>query len=156
MAKPASGRAAASLNSVVKLVLNAGGASAAPPVGPALGQRGVKAIEFAKQFNEQSKKYTPGIPLQTIIAVKADKSFSFTIRPPTTSYLLKKASGLFAMNVVGSTSLLVGQISPQQLYEISKVKATDPSFAGLPLEHVFSMVTSCARAMGLEVVKFHS
>ena len=155
MSKAAAGKAVASFNSVVKLILNAGGASAAPPVGPALGQRGVKAIEFAKQFNEQSKRYAPGTPLQAVITVKPDKSFSFVIRPPTTSHLLKSASGLAAMNVFGSTSHLVGQISPQQLYEISKIKATDPSFEGLSLEKIFSMIVSCARAMGLEIVKFN-
>lgn len=144
------------INSVVKLTIGAGNASAAPPVGPALGQRGVKAIEFVKQFNERSKNYISGSPLQALITIKPDKSFSFIIRPPSTSYFLKKTSGLSLANVVGSTSQLVGQIAPQQLYEIAKIKASDPSFQGVSLEKIFTMMTSCARTMGLEIVKYGS
>lgn len=138
---------------VIKLTVGAGAASPAPPVGPALGQKGVKAMEFAKQFNEQTKHYLAGCPLQARIHVNPDKTFSFVTRLPTTSYFLKRVSGLEEANVVGSSSSYVGQITPQQLYEVAKIKSADPSFSSLSLQQVFSMVTNNAREMGLEIVK---
>ena len=144
--------AATTAAALIKLTVPAGQASAAPPIGPALGQKGVKAIDFCKQFNEQTKQYLPGTPLPTLIHVKADRTFTFSARPPTASYLLKRAAGL----ETASTSQWVAQLTPQHLYEIAKIKHRDPVLANLSLQSVFSMISSCAHSIGIEIVKPNS
>jgi large subunit ribosomal protein L11 len=135
--------------SIIKLSIGAGQASAAPPIGPALGQKGVKAIDFCKQFNEATKQYIPGIPLLTQITVKPDRTFSFEVRSPSTSYLLKRAAGISTC----STNNFVGQVTPQQIYEISKLKLKDPILANMGLENVYKMIAAYAHQIGLEVIR---
>lgn len=135
--------------SIIKLCVGAGQATASPPIGPALGQKGVKAIDFCKQFNETTKNYVPGTPLLTHITINPDRTFCFEIRSPQTSFLLKKVAGVTSC----STKEIVGQISPQQLYEIAKLKILDPILAPMGLENVYKMLVASARHIGLEIVR---
>jgi large subunit ribosomal protein L11 len=146
----------------LKLVIAAGQASASPPIGPALGQRGIKAMDFCKQFNElSSKSYQPGTPLRCRIMInQADRSFQFIIKPPLTSHLLKHAVLGSAVGTTSaqdtllcSTGLYIAEICPQQLYEIAKIKHTDPALKTLPLHSVYKMVVASARANGFKIVR---
>lgn len=133
--------------SLLKLVIPAGKAAAGPPIGPALGQKGVKAIDFCKQFNEVSKAYLGEIPLRTEILVKPDRTFSFTIRPPATGWLLKRAAGINK----ASSERRVCEISAKYLWELAHVKKGDPMMARLPLRSIFSMILATARKSGYHV-----
>ena len=138
---------------VLKLVIAAGQASPSPPIGPALGQRGVKAIDFCKQFNEATTKlFLPGTPLRVQIKVTpADRTFKFSVKPPLTTHLLKRAIGNSVDKCM--TGELIAEVSPQQLFEIAKIKQTDPSLQDLPLESVFKMVVASAKHAGFKVVR---
>jgi large subunit ribosomal protein L11 len=138
---------------LLKLVILAGQAAPSPSIGPALGQQGIKAGDFCKQFNDAtSKLYQLGTPLRAQIHISpANRTFKFAVKPPLTSYLLKRATGNMVEKC--ATHEFVGEISPQQLYEIAKVKHTDPSLMDLPLEAVFKMVTAAAKHAGFKVVR---
>lgn len=133
--------------SLLKLTIPAGGASPSPPVGPALGQKGVKAMDFCRQFNEQSKPYQAGTPLRCEITVQPDRTFSFMIRPPTTSWLLKRVAGVEK----ASSSNTVAKVDRRYIYEIAKVKAEDPKLSQMPLRLLFRMVLAQARSIGIKV-----
>ena len=133
--------------SLLKLTIPAGGAAPTPPVGPALGQKGVKAIDFCRQFNDVSKTYQPGIPLRAEIMVMPDRTFSFAVRPPATSWLLKKAAGIER----ASSSTTVANLNAKYLFEVAKVRASDPKLTHVPLRLVFRMVLAQARAIGIKV-----
>lgn len=134
--------------SVLKLTVPAGQATAAPPVGPALGQKGIKAIEFCKQFNEKSKCFTPSTPLPVKIKCNPDRTFSFDIKMPATSWLLKKACNVDSL----STTRIVANLSVRALYEVTKIKMKDPSFVGLSDRQVFSMIAAQATHCGIRLV----
>lgn len=140
MSKPAT--------SVLKLIVPAGQATAAPPIGPALGQRGIKAIEFCKQFNEKTKEFITSTPLPVRITCNADRTFSFELKMPTSSWLLKKAANIELL----STSRIVANLSVKALYEITKIKMQDPSFSGLSDKQVFSMIAAQAKLCGIRLV----
>lgn len=143
-----SSKAAASTGpSLLKLIIPAGKATAGPPIGPALGQKGVKAIDFCKQFNESSKPYLPDTPLRCSILVKPDRTFSFTVRPPATGWMLKRATGVERASSEGR----VCEVSAKWLYEIAKVKQEDPMMARLPLKSIFSMILATAQKTGFHV-----
>ena len=152
MSKGAAGQTMSGLgaaaSSMIKLSIGAGQATASPPIGPALGQKGVKAIDFCKQFNEATKKYVLGTPLLTRITVNSDRTFQFEIKSPSVSYLLKKASGVATC----STSKIVGQICPQQLYEIAKLKVQDPNLTSMGMERIFKSLVCYARQLGFDIV----
>lgn len=139
------GSAAASAGpSLLKLIIPAGKATAGPPIGPALGQKGVKAIDFCKQFNEASKPYISDTPLRCSVLVKPDRTFSFTVRPPATGWMLKRATGIEK----ASSEKRVCEVSAKYLYEIAKVKQEDPLMSRLPLKSIFSMILATARKTG--------
>jgi large subunit ribosomal protein L11 len=132
----------------IKLQIPAGAANPAPPVGPALGQHGVKIMEFCKTFNERTKK-EEGMIIPVVITVYKDRSFSFITKTPPASLLLKKAAGLAkASGTPGKEK--IGQVTKAQVREIAKLKM--PDLNALDLEQAVKIVEGTARSMGIEVV----
>jgi large subunit ribosomal protein L11 len=133
--------------SLLKLTIPAGGAAPTPPVGPALGQKGVKAMDFCRQFNEASKIYQPGTPLRCEITVMPDRTFNFTVRPPATSWLLKRAANIEK----ASSTTTAANLNAKYIYEVAKVKAADPKLSHIPLRLLFRSVLAQARSVGIKV-----
>ena len=134
----------------IKLQVPAGKANPSPPIGPALGQRGVNIMEFCKAFNAATGSEEPGTPLPTVITVYADRSFSFETKTPPASYLIKKAVGLKS----GSKEpgkISAGTIKRSQLAEIATAKMKDLNANNL--EAATKIIEGSARAMGLQVVE---
>jgi large subunit ribosomal protein L11 len=132
----------------IKLQVPAGTANPSPPIGPALGQRGVNIMEFCKAFNAATTELEKGMPIPTIITVYADRSFSFETKTPPASFLLKKAARLSK----GSTEpgkQTAGRVTRQQLREIAEVKMKDLN--ANDIEAAAKIIEGSARAMGLEV-----
>ena len=132
----------------IKLQVPAGTANPSPPIGPALGQRGVNIMEFCKAFNAATTDLEKGMPIPTIITVYADRSFSFETKTPPASFLLKKAARLQK----GSTEpgkQTVGRVTRQQLREIAERKMKDLN--ANDIEAAAKIIEGSARAMGLEV-----
>jgi len=133
----------------VKLEIPAGKANPSPPVGPALGQRGVNIMEFVKQFNAATQKSDPGVPTPVIITVYSDRTFTFVTKTPPVSYFLKKAAKIEKGS--GTTGRgFVGKVTQAQLREIAEKKMPDLNCA--TVESAIAQVAGSARAMGLEVV----
>ncbi len=133
----------------VKLEIPAGKANPSPPVGPALGQRGVNIMEFCKQFNAATQKSDPGVPTPVIITVYSDRTFTFVTKTPPVSYFLKKAAKIEKGS--GTTGRgFVGKVTQAQLREIAEKKMPDLNCA--TVESAIAQVAGSARAMGLEVV----
>lgn len=136
------------IKAMVKLYCPAGQANPAPPVGPALGQHGVPIMEFCKKFNEQSKGQE-GLTLPVIITVYEDRSFTFVIKSPPVSVLIKQACGLAKAS--GNTPKeKAGQIARAKVEEIAKTKLPDLNTADLAA--AVRMVEGTARSMGIDVV----
>ena len=135
---------------MVKLQCPAGKATPAPPVGPALGPHGVSAPTFVQQFNDRTKSMEPGLTIPVIITVYADKTFTFILKTPPASVLIKKTIGLDS----GSKEphkVKVGKITKAQLQEIAKTKMADLS--ANDLDAAVSIIAGTARSMGVEVEK---
>ncbi|QGN54785.1 50S ribosomal protein L11 [Novosphingobium sp. Gsoil 351] len=134
----------------IKLQVPAGAANPSPPIGPALGQRGVNIMEFCKQFNAATQEVEKTTPLPTIITVYADKSFTFVTKTPPATYLIKKAAGLKSgSKEPGKVS--AGKIKRSQLSEIAQVKMADLN--AHDIDAATKIIEGSARAMGLEVVE---
>ncbi len=134
----------------VKLQVPAGAANPSPPIGPALGQRGVNIMEFCKSFNAATTELETGMPIPTIITVYADRSFSFETKTPPATFLIKKAAGLKAgSKEPGKVS--AGRIRRSQLSEIAQVKMKDLN--ANDIDAATRIIEGSARAMGLEVVE---
>ncbi len=134
----------------VKLQVPAGKANPSPPIGPALGQRGVNIMEFCKAFNAQTQGQEIGTPLPTVITVYADRSFSFVTKTPPATYLLKKAANLKSgSKEPGKAS--VGTIKRSQVTEIAQAKMADLN--AHDAEAATRIIEGSARAMGLAVVE---
>jgi large subunit ribosomal protein L11 len=131
----------------VKLLLPAGKATPAPPVGPALGQHGVNIMEFCKQFNAKTADQ-PGMIIPAIITVYADRSFSFELKTPPASVLLKKAAGIESGSGVPNKNK-VAQISRAKVKEIAELKRQDLN--ANDIEAAMRMIEGTARSMGIEV-----
>ena len=130
----------------IKLQVPAGAANPSPPIGPALGQRGVNIMEFCKQFNAATQEMEKGTPLPTVITVFADRSFTFLTKQPPATFLIKKAAGLKS----GSKEpgkISAGSISRTQLSEIATAKMADLNANNL--EAATKIIEGSARAMGL-------
>ena len=137
------------IDGYVKLEIPAGKANPSPPVGPALGQRGVNIMEFCKQFNAATQKSDPGVPTPVVITVYSDRTFTFVTKTPPTSYFLKKAAKIEKGS--GTTGRgFVGKVTQAQLREIAEKKMPDLNCA--TVESASAQVAGSARAMGLEVV----
>jgi large subunit ribosomal protein L11 len=138
------------IDSYIKLQVPAGSATPSPPIGPALGQRGVNIMEFCKAFNAATTELEKGMPIPTIITVFGDKSFSFITKTPPATFLIKKALGLKS----GSKEpgkLSAGTIKISQLQEIAQAKMADLN--ANDLDAATKIIEGSARAMGLEVVE---
>ena len=134
----------------IKLQVPAGEAKPAPPIGPALGQRGVNIMEFCKSFNAQTGDTAKGTPLPTVITVYADRSFSFETKTPPATYLIKQAAGLKSgSKEPGKVS--AGQIKRSALSEIAQAKMKDLN--ANDIEAATKIIEGSARAMGLAVVE---
>ena len=140
----------------VKLQIPAGKANPAPPIGPALGQQGVNIMEFCKQFNAATQvQMKESLIIPVIITVYADRSFTFILKTPPASVLLKKAAGLHTEKKKGSGAKKpgkekVGQITKKKLEEIAKQKIQDTTAASL--EACMRTIAGTARSMGIEIV----
>jgi large subunit ribosomal protein L11 len=132
----------------IKLQVPAGKANPAPPIGPALGQRGLNIMEFCKAFNAQTQKVETGLPLPVVITAYADKSFSFIIKTPPVTVLIKKAAGIESGSPRPHTDK-VGRISKKQVEDIAKTKMPDLNAASL--EAAMRTVAGSARSMGIIV-----
>ena len=134
----------------IKLQVPAGTANPSPPIGPALGQRGVNIMEFCKAFNASTQELEKGMPIPTVITVYADRSFTFVTKTPPASFLIKKAAGLKSgSKEPGKVS--AGKIARSKLTEIAQVKMADLN--ANDLEAATKIIEGSARAMGLEVVE---
>ena len=132
----------------IKLQVPAGAANPSPPIGPALGQRGVNIMEFCKAFNAATTEMEKGMPIPTIITVYADRSFSFETKTPPASFLLKKAARIGkGANEPGKQT--VGRVTRQQLREIAEMKMKDLN--ANDIDQAAKIIEGSARAMGLEV-----
>ncbi|KAJ3360154.1 ribosomal protein L11 [Allomyces macrogynus ATCC 38327] len=140
---------AAGTVSHLRLLVPAGKATPTPPVGPALGQRGVKAMDFCRQFNERTAKYVPGTPVRVRMTVKPDRTFTFTTLEPTTSWMLKQAAGV-EKGATRPGDEVVGQVSLKAVFEIAKLKQKD--LPNRSLEELCRMIAGSARSIGLEIV----
>ena len=132
----------------IKLQVPAGKANPSPPIGPALGQRGLNIMEFCKAFNAQTQGVEPGLPLPVVITAFADKSFTFIIKTPPATVLIKKAIKLDK----GSSNPLktkVGKITREQLEEIAKTKLKDMNAANV--DAAVRTLAGSARSMGVTV-----
>ena len=132
----------------IKLQVTAGKANPSPPIGPALGQRGLNIMEFCKAFNAQTQSYEPGLPLPVVITAYADKSFTFIIKTPPTTVLIKKAVKIDKGSPRPHTDK-VGKLTRKQVEEIAKAKMPDLTAASL--EAAMRTVAGSARSMGVEV-----
>ena len=132
----------------VKLQIPAGKANPSPPIGPALGQRGLNIMEFCKAFNAQTQSYEPGLKLPVVITAFADKSFTFILKSPPATVLLKKAAKIEKGS--GKAHLeKVGKVTRAQLEEIAKTKMKDLNAADL--DGAVKIIAGSARSMGLTV-----
>ena len=134
----------------IKLQIPAGKANPSPPVGPALGQRGLNIMEFCKAFNAATQKMEPGMPIPVIITAYADRTFSFVTKMPPVSYFIIKASGLPKGSKEPGRSK-VGKITKAQVKEIAEKKMPDLNCS--TVESAMNMVMGQARSMGIEVVE---
>lgn len=132
----------------IKLQVPAGKANPSPPIGPALGQRGLNILEFCKAFNAATQGVDPGLPIPVVITAFADKSFTFVMKTPPATILLKKAVGIKSGSAKANVEK-VGKVTRAQLEDIVKIKLPDLTAADLPA--AVRTIAGSARSMGLEV-----
>ena len=132
----------------LKLQVPAGAANPSPPIGPALGQRGLNIMEFCKAFNAQTSKMEKGIPIPVIITTYQDRSFTFEMKTPPVSYFLKKAAKLESGSKTPGREM-VGEVTKKQLREIAEHKMKDLNCD--TIEAAMKMIEGSARSMGLRV-----
>ena len=135
----------------IKLQIPAGKANPSPPVGPALGQRGLNIMQFVKEFNAATQLMEPGMPVPVVITAFADRTFSFIMKTPPNTYFLKKAAGIQKGTTTPGKGAAVGKVTMAQLHEIAKTKMKDMN-ANDP-EGAVRMLAGSARSMGITVVE---
>ena len=134
----------------IKLQVPAGKANPSPPIGPALGQRGLNIMEFCKAFNATTQGMEPGMPIPVVITAYADRSFTFATKTPPASYFLKRAAGIEKGGATaGRTG--VGKVTMAQLREIAEQKMQDLN--ANDIDAAIKQIAGSARSMGLEVVE---
>lgn len=136
------------IEAYIKLQIPAGKANPSPPVGPALGQRGVNIMEFCKAFNAATQQLEAGLPIPVVITVYSDRSFTFITKTPPASVLLKKAAGISSGSATPNTKK-VATLKRAQLEEIAKVK--EPDLTAGSLDAAVRTIAGTARSMGIEV-----
>jgi large subunit ribosomal protein L11 len=135
---------------LIKLQIPAGGANPSPPVGPALGQRGLNIMDFCKAFNEKTKNLEKGAPIPVVITAYKDRSYEFITKLPPVSYYLKKAAKIKKGNSTPGRTLL-GKVTIDDVKKIATEKMVDLN--AIDLEGAMNMVKGSAVSMGMEVVK---
>ena len=134
----------------IKLQVPAGKANPSPPIGPALGQRGLNIMEFCKAFNAKTQDLETGMPIPVVITAFSDRSFTFVIKTPPNTYFLKKAAGLDKGSQTPGKGV-VGKITMAQVLEIAQKKMVDLN--ANDIEAASQMIIGSARSMGLQVVE---
>jgi len=135
----------------IKLQIPAGKANPSPPVGPALGQRGLNIMQFVKEFNAATQSMEPGMPIPVVITAYADRSFSFIMKTPPNTYFLKKAAGIDKGSPNVGKGAAAGRITTKQLREIAEIKMKDMN--ANDIDGAVRMLAGSARSMGLTVVE---
>jgi large subunit ribosomal protein L11 len=133
----------------LKLQVPAGQANPSPPIGPALGQRGLNIMEFCKTVNAATKEMEPGSPVPVIITYYQDKSFTFEIKTPPASFLLKKAAKVNKGSAEPGKAVAIGKVTMEQIREIAQVKLKDLNANSV--EQAMKIIAGSARSMGLQV-----
>jgi large subunit ribosomal protein L11 len=134
----------------IKLQVKAGQANPSPPVGPALGQRGLNIMEFCKAFNAATQKLEPGLPIPTVITAYSDKTFTFITKTPPATWYLKQAAGIKSgSKLVGRET--AGKVTQAQVREIAEAKMKDLN--ANDMDAAMRIIEGSARAIGLEVVE---
>ncbi len=134
----------------IKLQVPAGKANPSPPIGPALGQRGLNIMEFCKTFNAQTQGLEPGMPIPVVITAYADRTFSFITKTPPVTYFLKKAAAVQKGSQTPGKGF-VGKVTMEQIREIAEKKMQDLN--ANDVEAASAMLVGSARSMGLQVVE---
>ena len=132
----------------IKLQIPAGQANPSPPVGPALGQQGVNIMEFCKAFNAQTQSLEKGLPTPVVITVYSDRSFTFILKTPPASVLIRKAIGIEKGSGAPNTNK-VGRITRKQIEDVAKIK--QPDLTAADLEAAIRTIAGSARSMGVDV-----
>ena len=135
----------------IKLQVPAGQANPSPPIGPALGQRGLNIMEFCKQFNARTQKMEAGTPIPVTITAYGDRTFTFELRTPPAAYFLKKAAKLESGSKMAGRDGPVGRVTMAQVREIAEKKMQDLN--ANDLDAACRMIAGSARSMGIEVVE---
>ncbi len=133
----------------IKLQVPAGSANPSPPIGPALGQRGLNIMEFCKAFNAQTGQLEKGMPIPVVITAYADRSFTFVMKSPPVSYFLKQAAKIAKGSQTTGKSNPIGKVTQAQLREIAEKKMADMNCDSV--ESAVAMLAGSARSMGLAV-----
>ncbi|EDV20285.1 uncharacterized protein TRIADDRAFT_32221 [Trichoplax adhaerens] len=134
------------------MYIKAGKASPSPPLGPALGQRGLNIGKFCKEFNDKTANMEEGIPIPTKIFIYADRSYKFSTSAPPASYFLKAAAGI-EKGSAHQGKEVAGVVTLKHIYEIAKVKHNDEQFRNMTLEHVCKAIMGSAKSIGIKVVR---
>ena len=136
---------------IIKLHVPAGKANPSPPIGPALGQRGLNIMEFCKAFNATTQNLEPGMPIPVVITAFGDRSFTFVTKSPPNSYFLKKAAGIEKGSQTTGKGITVGRVTMAQIREIAEQKMQDLN--AKDIDGACRMLIGSARSMGLDVVE---
>ena len=136
---------------IIKLQVPAGKANPSPPIGPALGQRGLNIMEFCKAFNAATQGLEPGMPIPVVITAYGDRSFTFVTKSPPNTYFLKKAAGIEKGSQTTGKGSTVGRITMAQIREIAEKKMVDLN--AKDIDGACRMLVGSARSMGLDVVE---
>ena len=136
---------------IIKLHVPAGKANPSPPIGPALGQRGLNIMEFCKAFNAATQNLEPGMPIPVVITAFGDRSFTFVTKSPPNSYFLKKAAGIEKGSQTTGKGSTVGRVTMAQIREIAEQKMQDLN--AKDIDGACRMLIGSARSMGIDVVE---
>ncbi len=139
------------IQAFIKLQVPAGKANPSPPVGPALGQRGLNIMQFVKEFNAATAQMEPGMPVPVVITAYGDRTFTFVMKTPPNTYFLKKAAGIEKGTTTPGKGAAVGRVTVAQLREIAATKMKD--MTANDVEAAVRMLAGSARSMGLTVVE---
>jgi len=135
----------------IKLQVKAGQANPSPPIGPALGQRGLNIMEFCKAFNAATQKMEPGMPIPVVITAFSDRSFTFKMKTPPASYFLKKAAKIESASKTPGRGTPAGSVTLAQCRDIAQQKFEDLN--ATDLDQATKIIAGSARSMGLQVVE---
>ena len=137
----------------VRIYCMAGSAKPSPKIGQALGPLGINMMQFCKEFNDRTQEFNTDVPMRVILKAYVDRSFKFTVKPPPTSYFIKKAAGMKKGSATpGHDS--AGRVSVKYIYEIAKIKQkVDPDLADHDIEGICWMILGTCKSMGVDVVE---